>query len=355
MNKISKIEILKIEKSKIDTIDFKNIQFGKQISDHMFSADYKDGVWKNLKIEPYAPISLSPACAAIHYGQAVFEGMKAYKNAENNVFLFRPLENFKRINNSAKRMCMPEIPEEIFMEALHKLINLDSNWVPNAEDCSLYIRPFMFASEELLGVRPANEYKFMIITSPVSSYYTGAIDVMIETHYSRASEGGVGFAKAAGNYAAALYPAKIGQDLGFKQLIWTDAKTHEYIEESGTMNIMFLINDTLITPSLNNQTTLSGITRDSILTLAKELRIKTEERKVSVKEIVDAARKNELQDAFGTGTAATIAQISSITYKDEKFELPSLSDRTVSNKFSALIQGIKRGQIKDKYNWLHKI
>lgn len=355
MDTLSNIQIEKIKISKIKSVDFQNIQFGKQFSDHMFSADYKDGEWKNLKIEPYAPIALSPSCAVIHYGQAVFEGMKAYKDSNNNILLFRPTENAKRINNSAKRMCMPEIPKELFMEAVHQLIKLDANWVPNYEGCSLYIRPFLFASEELLGVRPAEEYKFMIITSPVASYYTGSVDVKIETNYSRAAEGGVGFAKAAGNYAAALYPAKLGQDKGYKQLIWTDAKTHEYIEESGTMNVMFLINNILITPSISHQTTLSGITRDSVLTLAKEIGIPVEERRVSVKEVVDAARKNQLQDAFGTGTAATIAQIASITFNDEKFELPPLSERTVSNKIAAIIQDIKRGRVEDKYNWVYKI
>lgn len=355
MNTLSKIKIEKIKESKIKTVDFQNIQFGKQFSDHMFSADYKNGAWTNLKIEPYAPISLSPSCAAIHYGQAVFEGMKAYKFSDGSISLFRPLENAKRINISAKRLCMPEIPEEIFMEAVHQLVKLDSDWVPPYEGCSLYIRPFLFASEELLGVRPAEEYKFMIISSPVSSYYTGAVDVKIETNYSRAAEGGVGFAKAAGNYASALYPAKLGQDKGYKQLIWTDAKTHEYIEESGTMNVMFLINNTLITPSISLNTTLAGITRNSVLTLAKALGINVEERRVSVKEVIEAARNNKLQDAFGTGTAATIAQIASITFNDEKFELPAIEKREISNKIAQSIQDIKRGRVEDKYNWIYKI
>jgi len=355
MDTISNIQIEKVKTSKIQSVDFKNIQFGKQFSDHMFVADYKNGEWKNLKIVPYAPISISPSCAAIHYGQSVFEGMKAYKDSDGNVLLFRPTENAKRINMSAKRMCMPEIPETLFMDAIHQLVELDADWVPVAEDSSLYIRPFIFASEELLGVRPAEEYKFMIITSPVSSYYTGPVDVKIETHYTRASEGGVGFAKAAGNYAAALYPAKLGQDQGYKQLIWTDANTHEYIEESGTMNVMFLINNVLITPSISLHTTLAGITRDSILTLAKEIGIKVEERRVSVKEVVDAARKNLLQDAFGTGTAATIAQIASITFNDERFELAPLEQRTVSNQISTLIQNIKRGRVVDTHNWIDKL
>lgn len=355
MDAVSNIKIEKTKTSKIQSVDFNNIQFGKQFSDHMFVAEYKNGEWQDLRIEPYAPISLSPACAAIHYGQAVFEGMKAYKNDDGKVLLFRPRENAKRINVSAKRLCMPEVPEELFMDAIHQLVQLDADWVPQNEGCSLYIRPFIFASEELLGVRPAEEYKFMIITSPVSSYYTGPVDVKIESNFSRAAEGGVGFAKAAGNYAAALYPAKLGQEKGYKQLIWTDAKTHEYIEESGTMNVMFLIDNKLITPSIALNTTLSGITRDSTIKLAKELGLEVEERRVSVKEVVEAARNNKLQDAFGTGTAATIAQIASITFEDERFELPPIENRTVSNKIAKSIEDIKRGRVADKFDWIYNI
>lgn len=355
MDAVSNIKIEKTKTSKIQSVDFNNIQFGKQFSDHMFVAEYKNGEWQDLRIEPYAPISLSPACAAIHYGQAVFEGMKAYKNDHGKVLLFRPKENAKRINVSAKRLCMPEVPEELFMDAIHQLVQLDSDWVPQNEGCSLYIRPFIFASEELLGVRPAEEYKFMIITSPVSSYYTGPVDVKIESNFSRAAEGGVGFAKAAGNYAAALYPAKLGQEKGYKQLIWTDAKTHEYIEESGTMNVMFLIDNKLITPSIALNTTLSGITRDSVIKLAKELGLEVEERRVAVKEIVEAARNNKLQDAFGTGTAATIAQIASITFEDERFELPPIENRTVSNKIAKSIEDIKRGRVADQFDWIYNI
>ncbi len=355
MDIVSNIEINKREHSKIDQVDFENITFGKQFSDHMFTADYKDGEWQNLRIEPYAPIQLSPACAAIHYGQSVFEGMKAYKNEEGDIYLFRPEQNAKRINKSAARLCMPEIPEALFMEGLKQLIEIDSDWVPAIEGCSLYIRPYLFASEELLGVRPATEYKFMIFTSPVNAYYGDPVDVKIETEFSRATEGGVGFAKAAGNYAAALLPAKIGQEQGYMQLIWTDASSHEYIEESGTMNIMFHIGDTLITPNLNLKTTLAGITRDSVLTLSKELGVKVEERRVSVKEVIEAAKNGTLKDAFGTGTAATIAQIASITFEDVKYELPAVDIRVLSNEVDQLLQDIKRGRVEDTHNWIYKI
>ena len=355
MDIVSDIKIERSKGSKLPFVDFNNIQFGKQFSDHMFTADYKNGEWTNLKISPYEPITLSPACAAIHYGQSVFEGMKAYKNESGEIFLFRPEENAKRINKSAERLCMPAVPQELFMSALKQLIEVDADWVPAVDGCSLYIRPFIFASEELLGVRPADEYKFIIFTSPVGGYYNDEIHVKIETEFTRASEGGVGYAKAAGNYAAALYPAKLGQEQGFRQLIWTDAKEHKYIEESGTMNIMFHIGDTLITPFTDLKTTLAGITRDSVLTLAKDLGVKVETRKVSVEEVITAIKDGTLKDAFGTGTAATLAQISSITYNDERFELPSLESRTLSNEIGQMIQDIKRGKIEDTHDWIFKI
>ncbi|MCB0400949.1 MAG: branched-chain amino acid aminotransferase [Flavobacteriales bacterium] len=355
MDIVSNIEIERVKESKLPTVDFDNIVFGKQFSDHMFVADYKNGEWQNLAIKPYAPIQLSPACAALHYGQAIFEGMKAYKNEQGEIFLFRPLDNAKRINVSAKRLCMPEIPEGLFMDALKQLIELDSDWVPVGEQSSLYIRPYMFASEELLGVRPAEEYKFLIFTAPVNSYYTGDIHVKIESHYTRAAEGGVGFAKAAGNYAAALYPAKLAQDKGYKQLIWTDANTHEFIEESGTMNIMFYIGDTVITPNLDLKTTLAGVTRDSVLTLIREMGIKVEERRVSVKEVIEAGENGTLKDAFGTGTAATIAQVASITHDNGRIDLPPLGERTLSNAIGKQLTDIKKGRVADAHNWIYKI
>lgn len=352
---LSKIKVEKVIQSRIPEVDFDNIIFGKEFSDHMFVAEYKNGEWQDLKIVPYAPISVSPACAALHYGQAIFEGMKAYKNENGEVFLFRPFDNAKRINISAKRMCMPEIPEEIFMEGLKQLVKLDSNWIPSGEGSSLYIRPFMFASEQLLGVRPSEEYTFIIFTAPVNSYYSVPVNVKVEMEYSRAMEGGVGFAKVAGNYGAALYPAKMGQNNGYQQLIWTDSVTHEYIEESGTMNVMFQIGNKLITPSLDLKTTLSGITRNSVLTLAKELGIEIVEKRVSVKEIIAAARNGELKDVFGTGTAATIAQIATITFNDERFVLPEVSQRELSNKISNKLMNIKKGREVDTRNWVLKL
>lgn len=350
-----KINIQKTDHSRINEVDFDNIQFGKLFSDHMFVAEYKNGKWDDFSIMPFQNISVSPACAALHYGQALFEGMKAYKNENNEIFIFRPLENAKRLNQSAERLCMPSFPESLYMEALTQLIKIDSNWVSNKENNSLYIRPFMFGSEQLLGVRPAEEYKFIIFTAPVSSYYSEPVNVKIETYYTRAAEGGVGFAKAAGNYAAALYPANEAKKQGYHQLVWTDAKEHRYIEESGTMNIMFVVDGVLITPNLDFKTTLAGVTRDSVLTLAREEGIKVEERRVTVDEIIDAYNKGVLNEVFGTGTAATIAQVASITHKDVRMELPPIEGRTISNSIAKKLQDIKKGRVADTHGWVYKI
>lgn len=255
-----KIEIQKIEQSHLNEIDFGHLRFGFDFSDHMLLANYYDGKWQDVKVMPFQDIPFSPAACVFHYGQAIFEGLKAHKTEEGEILLFRPDRNFARINHSADRMCMPQIPEDIFFEGLKTLIDVDRNWVPEGEGKSLYIRPFLIADEAFLGVKPSKRYKFMIITSPASAYYTGAVDVKIETYYSRASPGGIGETKAAANYAASLYPAQQAQKEGFHQLIWTDAKEHKYIEESGTMNIMLRIGDTLLTPSLEGGSILAGIT-----------------------------------------------------------------------------------------------
>ena len=233
--------IQKSEISNINSVDWDNLPFGKVFSDHMFLMEYADGEWKKGEIMPFQNISMHPAMSAIHYGQSIFEGLKAYRTINNEVNIFRPDMNAKRFAESSKRMCMPEVPEEIFVEAVRKLVEIDSNWVTNKPGYSLYIRPFMFSTDELVGIKPSDTYKFMIITSPVGMYYSEPVRVKIEEHYTRAAIGGVGRAKAAGNYGASLYPAKQCQLQGFHQLVWTDAKEHKYIEESGTMNIVFMI------------------------------------------------------------------------------------------------------------------
>ncbi|MFT6055697.1 MAG: branched-chain amino acid aminotransferase [Roseivirga sp.] len=348
------ISVDKVSQSRIDSLDANNIPFGKLYSDHMFVADYKDGQWHSPRIIPYQNISLSPANMTLHYAITIFEGMKAYKNQDGEVLLFRPEKNAERLNISAERMCIPDVPESLFMEGLTQLINLDRDWVPNAPNTSLYIRPFVFSTDEYIGIRPAESFRFMIITCPVGAYYSAPVKVKVETKFSRAFEGGTGFAKTGGNYSSGMYPAKLAKAQGFDQLVWTDGKTHKLIEESGTMNVMFIINDTLIT-SQTSGTILKGITRDSVLTLAHEWGVKVEERDVTVAEVVEAARNGTLKEAFGVGTAATIAHISHFGFEEEVFELGPIQDRKFSNKVLETLDQIKTGKIEDKFGWTRKV
>jgi branched-chain amino acid aminotransferase len=348
------ITIEKAAISRIGEVDFDQLPFGRLFSDHMLLADYRDGAWQQPVIMPYNQLAMSPSSAVIHYGQSIFEGMKAYKNEDGEITLFRPLDNFKRLNRSAERMCMPKLPEDIFIEGLKQLVMIDSDWIPTKEEGSLYIRPFMFASDEYIGVKPSESYKFMIITAPVGNYYSEPVKVLVENNYTRAVEGGVGYVKAAGNYGRSLYPAKIAQEKGYHQLIWTDAIEHKYIEESGTMNVMFVIGDTLVTPPISS-TILAGITRDSVLTLARDWGMNVEERRINIDEIVYAAEKGILNDAFGTGTAATIAHIAQICYKGIDYYLPSIESREFSNKVKNELQKIRKGQAPDIHNWVMKL
>lgn len=348
------IEVKTTEASKLSKVDFKNIPFGKVYSDHMFMADFVKGEWTDFKIVPYGNLSLSPANSAIHYGQSIFEGMKAYRSGNGEILIFRPLDNHKRLNISADRMCIPSIPEEVFMGGLTQLLKIDKNWIPDIAGTSLYIRPIIFATDEYIGIRPSDNYKFLIFTCPVGAYYAEPVRVKIETKYVRASPGGTGFAKAAGNYAAALYPARFAQQQGYHQLIWTDAISHEYIEESGTMNVMFVIDDTLITAPTGG-TILQGVTRNSALTLAKDWGYKVEERRVSVKEVIDSIKKGTLKEAFGTGTAATIAQIAEIGHEDQNYILPDVENRDLSNKLMIELDKIKTGKVEDRFGWVYKL
>ncbi len=348
------ISIEKVKQSRISQVDFDNLPFGKIYTDHMFLADYREGEWKNLRIVPYGNISVSPATPAIHYGQSVFEGMKAMKSADGEVLVFRAVDNWMRLNTSAERICMPAVPEEIFMEGLNTLLALDQGWVPKAKGSSLYIRPFLFSADEYIGIRPSDNFTFMIILSPVGPYYATPVKVKIETHYTRATQGGTGYAKAGGNYGGALYPAKLAQDQGYHQLLWTDGKTHQYIEESGTMNVMFIINDVLVTPALSDSI-LAGITRDSVLQLARHWGIQVEERKVSVTELIEAAQSGKLTEAFGVGTAATIAHIELIGHEGKDYYLPPVAERRFANRVYEELEGIKRGTSPDRFQWITKV
>jgi len=344
----------KISKSRIENVDFDNLVFGKTFTDHMFICHFKNGSWLDPEIKPYQPITIEPSASVFHYGQAVFEGMKAYKDNDGKVWLFRPNENFKRINRSSHRLQIPEFPEEYFFEGLNQLIKLDKDWVKPGYEHSLYIRPFVFASEYTAQATASTEYIFMIICGLAGGYYSEPVNVKIEKKYTRAISGGVGYAKTAANYAAALYPAVEAQKEGYHQLIWTDGKEHNYVEESGTMNLFFVINNTLITPPLGD-TVLDGVTRDSIISVCSELDIKVEVRKISVNEIIDSLDKGLMTEAFGAGTAATVAPIKTIGYNSKNYNLPKIDKSGYSQKILDHLNKIKFGKIEDKFGWVTKL
>ena len=305
------MKINRVEKSRIDSVDFENLTFGKIFTDHMFISKYKNGEWSSGEIKPYENISISPSSRALHYGQAIFEGMKCFKSEQDELFLFRPEENFKRFNKSSIRLAIPEIQEDIFFNGLKELLKIDSEWVKKGIGNALYIRPFVFASEPSINASEANEYTFMIICSPSKSYYGDMeISVKIEEKYSRAAKGGVGYAKAAGNYAAAFYPTKLAIEQGFQQIIWTDSNNHNAIEEAGTMNLFFVIGDKLIT-SPTSDSILDGITRKSIIELAKFHNIDVLEREITIDEILKEHKSGNLKEIFGSGTAVVVLPIKS--------------------------------------------
>ncbi len=354
MNKDINIRVVKAPISRLHNLDESDLKFGKEFSDHMFIAEFEENEWKDLRIVPFGSISVSPASSALHYGQAIFEGMKAFRTEDSEVLLFRPDKNIARFNLSAKRMCMANIPPDIFKKGLRELVRIDKNWVPEGENASLYLRPFMFASSEYIGVKASDKYTFCIIASPSGNYYSGSVKVKIETKYVRACKGGTGTAKAAGNYAASLYPAKLAHDEGYDQLLWTDALEHKYIEESGTMNVMFVLNNKLITPELTDSI-LPGVTRNSLLTIARDWGMQVEERKIEISEIIDGAKDGSLTEAFGVGTAAVIAHIQTIGHDDEQYELPPVESRKYSPKLKKYLTDLQRGRIEDKFNWTEKI
>ncbi|MEP3837063.1 MAG: branched-chain amino acid aminotransferase [Algibacter sp.] len=350
---INDIEIIKTKNSKINEIDFDNLKFGSVFSDHMLECNFKDGKWQAPKVLPYQPIVLNPSAKIFHYGQSIFEGMKAYKDVDENVWLFRPLDNFKRLNISAKRLAIPELPENYFMDGLKALLEVDQDWIPKNEGSSLYIRPFVFASGNGFHASPADEYKFIICTAPSGAYFAGEVRVLIEEKYSRSANGGVGFAKAGGNYAGQFYPTQLAIDKGYQQVIWTDDNTHEYIEEAGAMNIFIRIDDTLITGPTSDRI-LDGITRKSIIELAKKEGINVEVRKITVSEVVEAAKNGSLKEMFGAGTAAVISPIAGFGYKDEDYELPKL-DETYASFLKKRITDIQTNKAEDIFGWRYKV
>lgn len=344
------IKTTKADQSRLAATDITNLPFGKVFTDHMFTADFEDGEWKNFQILPYGPIPMSPSISALHYGQTIFEGMKAYKQADGTVSVFRANKNFARFNKSATRMAMATIPEEVFMQGIAALLDIDRAWMPDEENYSMYIRPAMFATDPFLGVRPSETYKFVVLTSPSAPYYSKALKVKIETRYTRAADGGVGAAKTGGNYSGAMLPTAEAQAEGFDQLIWTDSKTNTYVEESGAANLMFVIAGKIVTPEVR-ETILDGVTRDTVIQLAKSMGIGVEERRILIQEVLDAIEQGTLTEAFAVGTAATVTQISEISYEGKAYVLTDPATRTVSTGIAKKLNDIRYGVTADEFGW----
>lgn len=348
------INVKKVEKSRLHEVDALNINFGKHYSDHMLIAIYENGKWNQPEIMPFHELRFSPATTFFHYGQAIFEGVKAYKDPQGNPIIFRPHDNWKRMNRSAVRMAMPEIPEDLFIGGMRRLVDVDRNWIPTSEDTSLYIRPFMLATDEFIGVRPAERFMFIIITSPAGPYYNKPVSIFVQDKYVRAFPGGIGFTKAAGNYGMSMYPTQEIKKMGYDQILWTDGFEHKYVQEIGTMNVFFVIGDKVITPNITD-CILEGVTRDSVITLLKEKGITVEERLLSIKEIEDAHKAGQLKEAFGTGTAASIAPIYALTYHKDKMMLPPVEKWDVANWLKQELAEIRYGRKNDSHGWVFKV
>lgn len=354
MTAVEPIKITHVEKSGINQIDWNNLPFGKYFTDHMLEADYVDGAWTNIQIRPYSSLSLSPATAVFHYGQAIFEGIKAYRNADGKISIFRPEENWKRFNLSAARLEMPQVPEQLFLEGMRELIKLDQAWVPATPECSLYIRPFMIATDPVIGVKPSETYKFMVILSPSGPYYLAPMKIYVEEKYTRAAPGGVGFSKNAGNYAGSMLATSIARKKGYDQVLWTDAFEHKYLQEVGVMNVFFLIGNTAITPSLEEGTILAGITRNSAIEVLKEMGYQVEERPILIDEVIAAHEAGTLREIFGTGTAATIAMIQQLTYRDYTIEFDT-NQWKVAPLLKKNLNDIRDQVVPDTRGWLFPV
>lgn len=347
------IKTTKIAQSKLSNVDFNNLGFGNVFSDHMLVCDFKNGGWGQPEIIPFQEISLMPSAKIFHYGQSIFEGMKAYKDEDATTWLFRPEENFKRLNKSAKRLAIPELPESVFFEGLKALLKVDNDWIPTTAGSSLYIRPIIFATGEGFHASPADGYRFLVATAPSGPYFSGKVSVLIEEKYSRSANGGVGFAKAGGNYAGQFYPTQLAIEKGYNQVIWTDDNTHEYIEEAGAMNIFIRINDTLITGPTSDRI-LDGVTRKSIIEIAKAEGIPVEVRKFTVSEVINASKNGQLKEMFGAGTAAVISPISSFGFREQDYDLPEL-ETSYAARLKDRITSIQTNNAPDPFGWRYKV
>ena len=348
------IQVTKALKSRLSEIDFNHLPFGKYFTDHMLEVDYEDGEWKKVVIRPYQSLNLSPALAAIHYGQSIFEGIKAYKDREGNPFIFRPYDNFRRFNLSAERMNMPVVPEEIFIEGMRRLVEMDKDWIPMKNDYSLYIRPFMFATDEMLGVKSSDTYKFMILLSPTGPYYSTPMRIYVEENYTRAARGGFGFAKAAGNYGGSMLATAVAKKQGYDQVLWTDAFEHKYVQEIGTMNVFFVIGNKVLTPDLEAGTILEGVTRDSAMEVLRQEGYVVEEAPISIDDIVRAYQAGELKEVFGTGTAATISMIKELQYEDYTMKFDTDTWKAAPT-VKRVLADIREGRRADTHGWMFTV
>lgn len=348
----SSIAVQRTQQSRIAEIDFNNLGFGNHISDHMLVAEYDKGKWNSPKVVPFGNLPMTPAMLALHYGQAIFEGMKAFKLGNGDINIFRIKRHHQRMLKSLARMCMPGMSEDFFIASLEALIKTDEQWIPTNEGSSLYIRPVVFASESKLGVKISDQYLFVIMTSPVGPYFTKPVRLKVEQEYVRAAEGGTGFAKCAGNYGGAFYPTQLAREQGFDQVIWTDAKDHQYIDESGAMNIMFVLDGKLVTPKLSSSI-LDGITRDTLITLAKDMGVTVEERKISIEEIEKAFQQGNLTEAFGAGTAAVVSPVATINIHGKDYDLPAVNDNMLQMRLKRKLNSIRLGIDVDTHAWNH--
>lgn len=348
------IPVERTKQSRINEVDFDNLGFGTYISDHMLVAQYDKGAWSEPKIMPFGNLPMTPAMLSLHYGQAIFEGMKAFKMKDGKINIFRVKRHYQRMLKSLERMCMPGMREEFFTASLEAIVKADEPWIPTSEGCSLYIRPVIFASESKLGVKVSDQYLFVIMTSPVGAYFSQPVRLKVEQEYVRAAEGGAGFAKCAGNYGGAFYPTQLAREQGFDQVIWTDAKEHKYIDESGAMNIMFVIDGKLVTPQLTSAI-LDGVTRSTLVQLAKDIGVTVEERKISIDEIEKAFHSRKLTEAFGAGTAAVVSPIATINIHGKDYHLPAITDSALMMQLKKKLNDIRAGQEADVHGWNYLI
>lgn len=343
------------ENSRLKEVDFNNLPFGHVFSDHMLVADYENGAWREVQILPFGPIPMSPSNLTLHYGQSIFEGIKAYKNHRGDIFIFRPDKNYERFLQSAIRMAMPAVPREIFLDGMMQLVSVDKNWVPSNEGSSLYIRPLMYADDGTIGVKPGKKYKFIIMTSPTGPYYNKPLKLYVEDFYVRACEGGVGAAKTAGNYAASLYPTEEVIRKGFDQILWTDAKEHQYLQECGTMNLFVVIDGKILTAGLEEGTILDGVTRDSVIQILRGQGLQVEERPISIKEVLQAHKQGSLQEVFGSGTAANIIYVSELNYKNQTIHLKPHAEWQIAPRLLKELRELHFGRAEDTRDWMWKV